>query len=151
MNKMDVIQVAQYESDTSDEEVVEENDEVNGNEKIIKKKKFWIKEATFDKPGETESLIGNKWSKHYTHDTENGRTVYYRCNNVKRRGPQYSASIYLLYHTDTDKVTLYKTEADHDHHDDKCRGIDEKKIMYDDEDDEDTEDDGENKFCIFLS
>ncbi|CAF1173839.1 unnamed protein product [Didymodactylos carnosus] len=83
-------------------------------------------EATFDKPGEAESLIGNKWSKHYTHDTENGRTVYYRCNNAKRRGPQCSASIYLLYHADSDKVTVYKTEADHDHHDDKCRGIDEK-------------------------
>ena len=36
-----------------------------------------------------------------------------------------SASLSLLYHADSDQVTLYKTEGDHDHHDDEIRGIDE--------------------------
>jgi hypothetical protein len=124
---MEVVRVAEYESNTSDE-VVEESHEINENKRslIQKKSKFWSKEATFDTPGEAESSIGDKWSKHYTHYSENGRTVYYRCNSAKRRGPQCSARIYLLYHADSDKVTVYKTEDDHDHHNDKCRGIDEE-------------------------
>jgi len=31
----------------------------------------------------------------------------------------------LLYHADSDKATVYKTEADHDHADAEIRGIDE--------------------------
>ena len=50
---------------------------------------------------------------------------------MKRRGPQCSASMCLLYHTDSEKVSSYKTEAEHDHHDHKGRGIDEnvKKVI----------------------
>ncbi|CAM4901280.1 unnamed protein product [Rotaria socialis] len=118
---MEVIQVAQYESETSDEEIIKENHDINEQRK---KSKFWVKESTFDKPSETEALIENQWSKHYTNYTENGRKVYYRCNKVKRRGPQCSASMCLLYHADSDKVTCYKTEAEHDHYDHKGRGID---------------------------
>ena len=50
---MEVVQVVQYESDTLDEEVVDENHGINGNERIPKKKKLkkcWIKEDTFDNP-----------------------------------------------------------------------------------------------------
>ena len=35
---MEVVQTAQYESDTSDEEVVDENHRINGNERIPKKR-----------------------------------------------------------------------------------------------------------------
>ncbi|CAF0908258.1 unnamed protein product [Didymodactylos carnosus] len=48
-----------------------------------------------------------------------------KCNKAKRRGPQYSSNIHLLYHVDSDKVTVYKTEAAYNHHDDKVLGIDE--------------------------
>ncbi|CAF1533506.1 unnamed protein product [Rotaria sordida] len=125
---MEVVQVAQYESDISDKEVVEENNGINGNERIPKKKKLkkcWIKEGTFDNAGEAEASIKDKWSKHYTNHTENGRMVYCRCNKAKLRGFQCSLSIYLLYHADNDKVTIYKNEPEHDHHVDKVRGIDE--------------------------
>ncbi|CAF4957039.1 unnamed protein product, partial [Rotaria sp. Silwood1] len=125
---MEVVQVALYESDTSNEEFVEENYRINENEKLSKKKKLkkcWIKERTFDTAAEAEASILDQWSKHYTSHTENGRMVYYRCNKAKLRGPQCSVSIYLLYHADHDKVTIYKTEAEHDHHVDKVRGIDE--------------------------
>ncbi|CAF3126805.1 unnamed protein product [Rotaria sp. Silwood2] len=215
---MEVVQVAQYESDTSNEEFVEENYRINENEKLSKKKKLkkcWIKERTLDTAAEAEASILDQWSKYYTNHTENGRMVYYRCNKAKLRGPQCSVSIYLLYHADHDKVTIYKTEAEHDHHVDKVRGIDENvkkcieelfndgimkpkqiiralqarkkygshkislggleqwcennqdiptdenesfvvsyKILYNDEeyeDDEDVEDDGGNKFRIFIS
>ncbi|CAF1480218.1 unnamed protein product [Rotaria sp. Silwood1] len=94
-------------------------------QKKKKLKKCWIKERTFDTVAEAEASILDQWSKHYTNHTENGRMVYYRCNKAKLRGPQCSISIYLLYHADHDKVTIYKTEAEHDHHVDKVRGIDE--------------------------
>ncbi|CAF3368236.1 unnamed protein product [Rotaria socialis] len=125
---MEVIEVAQCESDKSDEEVAEENDGINGNKRVPKKKKLarcWIKESTFDNAGEAESSIKHKWSKHYTNHTEKERMFYYRCNKVKLRGSQCSRSIYLLYHADNDKVTIYKTEAGHNHHIDTVRGIDE--------------------------
>ncbi|CAF3879166.1 unnamed protein product [Rotaria sordida] len=123
---MEVIQVAQYDSDLSDE-VVEENNDLNRNKKVKKKKrsKYWINEATFDNAEEAEASIENIWSKQYTNYTEHGRRVYYRCNKAKLRGPQCSASIHLLYHADSDQVTVYKTEGEHDHHDEKVRGIDE--------------------------
>ncbi|CAF4319359.1 unnamed protein product, partial [Rotaria sp. Silwood2] len=39
---------------------------------------------------------------------------------------QCEASIYPLYYADSDKVIVYKIEVEHNHHDDKFRGIDEK-------------------------
>ena len=50
---------------------------------------------------------------------------------MKRRGPQCSASMCLLYHAASDKVTCCKAETEHDHHDHKGRGIDEnvKKVI----------------------
>lgn len=42
--------------------------------------------------------------------------VYYRCKKAKPRGSQCSLLTYLLYHTETDKVNIYKTEAAHGHH-----------------------------------
>ncbi|CAF1299447.1 unnamed protein product [Rotaria sordida] len=121
-----MVQVAQYESDLSDE-VVEENNDLNQNKKVKKKKrsKHWVKEATFDNAEEAEESVENIWSKQYTNYTDHGRRVYYRCNKAKLRGPQCSASIHLLYHADSDQVTVYKTEGEHDHHDEKVRGIDE--------------------------
>ncbi|CAF3957009.1 unnamed protein product [Rotaria sordida] len=90
---MEVMQVDQYESETSDEEIIEDNHGINAK---IKKRK-----------NEVEESIENQWTKRYTNYTEYGRKVYYR----------YS-----------DKVTCYKTEGDHDHHDNKSRGMDEKVI-----------------------
>ncbi|CAF4737801.1 unnamed protein product [Rotaria sp. Silwood2] len=123
---MEVVQVAQYESDLSDE-VVEENNDLNQNKNVKKKRrsKHWVKEATFDNAEEAEESIENIWSKQYTNYIDHGRRVYYRCNKAKLRGPQCSASIHLLYHADSDQVTVYKTEGEHDHHDEKVRGIDE--------------------------
>jgi len=43
----------------------------------------------------------------------------------KLRGHQCKASIYLFNHADSDKVSVYKTEAEHDHDDDSSRGISE--------------------------
>ena len=88
-----------------------------------KKNKFWIKETTFNNAGEAEASLRNDWSKHYTNRTHDGKRVYYRCRKVRRRDPPCSASISLLYHADSDKVTIYRTEADHDHTEDNVPGI----------------------------
>jgi hypothetical protein len=32
---------------------------------------------------------------------------------AKRHGPQRSLSIYLLFHADSDKITIYKTKPDY--------------------------------------
>ena len=118
MNEMDVVQAVQYASDSPDEAIAEKDLGINGNERTLKKRKskFWVKEAIFDKPGEVKSSVGNEWSKRYTNYTQKDKRLDYRCKKAKRRGPHCSANIYLLYHTDSDTVTVYKTEADHDHH-----------------------------------
>jgi len=65
---MDIIEVDQYESDTSDEEIVEKNGIKNGTKLVHKKTKtkFWVKEATLNTAGDAEASIKNEWSKHYT-------------------------------------------------------------------------------------
>ena len=129
---MEVASVAQYESDVSDEEVIREDHKIN-EERIFQKKKskFWIIKDTFDCADRAEASVGNRWSKYYTNYTEDGRKCYYRCNKVKLRGFQCPTSIYLLYHSDSDQVTVFQTEAAHEHQNDSTRGIDEnvKKVI----------------------
>lgn len=53
----------------------------------------------------------------YCNDTDAGEKVNYRCNKVKKNGPQCPAAMYLLYHADRLTVSLFRTDADHDHMD----------------------------------
>jgi len=126
-SRMEVTQVDQYESDTLDEDSIEKNDSTKRVKKVCEKArtKFWIKDTTFNTGSEAEASIKSEWSKHYTNYTDKGKRVYYRCKKARRRGPQCSAGVSLLYHADSDKVTVYKTEADHDHTEGEIRGIDE--------------------------
>ncbi|CAF5017447.1 unnamed protein product [Rotaria sp. Silwood1] len=103
---MEVVQIAPYESDILDEEMVKEDRGISGNKKILKKKKskYCVKKDAFDHAGEAEASIGNQWSKYYTNYAEDGRKVYYRCKKAKLLGPQCAANIYLSYHADSDKV-----------------------------------------------
>ena len=66
---MEVVQVAQYQSDTLDEEAMEEHHGVNGNKRTSKKKKwkFWVKKEVFDTATEVEASVKKQWSKHYTY------------------------------------------------------------------------------------
>ena len=59
---MEVVQVSQYESGSSDK-FVQENNGLNRNE-IVKKKnrsKYLVKDCTFDNAGEGEASIENIW------------------------------------------------------------------------------------------
>ncbi|CAF4691454.1 unnamed protein product, partial [Rotaria sp. Silwood2] len=84
---------------------------------------------TLDNADEAEVSIENQWSKYYTNYTEDGN-VYYRFKKAKLRGPQCLTNICLLYHADSGKVTIYQTETEHKHHNDKARGIDENVRKY---------------------
>ncbi|CAF1449502.1 unnamed protein product [Adineta ricciae] len=131
---MELTQVEQYESDLSEEELFEGQETSEPTRKQRKKiSKVWIKKVVFDTSTEAEVSIGNQWSKYYTNYTEEGRKVYYRCKKAKRHGPQCTAGTYLLYHADSDKVTIYETETEHQHHQDEVRGIDEsvRKVIED--------------------
>ncbi|CAF2860788.1 unnamed protein product, partial [Rotaria sp. Silwood2] len=123
---MEGIQVAQYVSDLSDEEVYKES-----NEKPQKKKKrtkYWVKEAVFDNAGEAEASLGNAWSKHYTNYSEIGRKVYYRCELEQWCKQNVDIP------TDENKYFVVSY-----------------KIIYDDEEDDDEEDINGNIFRVFLS
>jgi hypothetical protein len=49
-----------------------------------------------------------QWSRHYSNKGHDEIKVYYRCNQVKYRGKQCNAAIYLYYRNDSDKVELYR-------------------------------------------
>ena len=48
-------------------------------------------------------------------ETKQGIKVDYRCNQVKRRGPQCASAIHLLYHSTSSSVSLYSTKSNHTH------------------------------------
>ncbi|CAF2482353.1 unnamed protein product [Rotaria sp. Silwood2] len=112
--------------------MVEEDRGTNGNKRMRRKKKSkcWIKKDTFNNVDEAEASVENQWSKYYTNYIEDGRKVSYRCQKTKHRGPQCPANIYLLHHADSDKVIVYQTEMEHEHHNDKVCGIDENVRKY---------------------
>ena len=55
---MEVVQVAQYESDTSDEEVVEENPGINGNTRTPKRRKSKCNCPAFNKNYICKHVVG---------------------------------------------------------------------------------------------
>lgn len=88
---------------------------------VPKKKKKedvkWSFVKKFDNRDKAEVAVKAEgtWSLHYQHQTEEGKMKYYRCNIMKRRGPQCSAKMYLLIESTSDSVVMYTTDAGHDH------------------------------------
>ena len=77
--------------------------------------KDWQKEKVFSKAAEAKEFVeGEKtWSYFHTNETEEGRKRFYRCNQVKYRGEQCLAAVYLCYDSTNTDVILYR--AGHDH------------------------------------
>lgn len=82
-----------------------------------KKTKNWIFLKQCSTEEEAINLINSEctWSRNYTRATEDGQKRFYRCNKVKRRGPQCDAELYLLFINDDNKVNMYKTDSKHNH------------------------------------
>ena len=56
-----------------------------------------------------------QWNRYYSNKGHDGIKVHYRCNQVKFRGKQCDAAVYLHYPNDSDKVVLFRTINEHDH------------------------------------
>lgn len=71
----------------------------------------------FDNRHQAEEALQKEdtWSLNYYHETEEGKKKYYRCNKLKKRGPQCSAKMYLLLESISDSVLMFKANAKHDH------------------------------------
>ncbi|KAL0871027.1 hypothetical protein ABMA27_004837 [Loxostege sticticalis] len=77
----------------------------------------WVFVAKFDSASLAHKVLDqeNIWSINYSNESKEGKKTYYRCNKVKKRGPQCSARRYILYDSLSDAVFLYRTEDGHDH------------------------------------
>ncbi len=104
--------VNQYSSGEEEEEEVQENLPEKKKTKIHLR---WTKSETFENEDMAIQSLGNKWSVDYSNETEEGKKVFYRCTQVKRRGPKCSARYYLLFHSDSLDTTVFKTTDEHNH------------------------------------
>ncbi|RMZ99703.1 hypothetical protein BpHYR1_048461 [Brachionus plicatilis] len=113
--------VAQYESDTNtdDTEYVETE--------IVKKRSNKQEENGLHYNEAMEKIKSDGiWSISMTNNISEGKRVYYRCNQVKRRAKQCPETIHLLYHNDSDDVSMFTTNDDHVHDDRRTTGIKEE-------------------------
>lgn len=109
------------------DDALDESEKVPDVEEVTKTKRQWdLDNATiFDVDGcpeasrraamlEVKSM--ETWSFHYRNAKINGGVKeYFRCNLMKRRGPQCPAALYLEYPSTNWTVRLVKTINDHDH------------------------------------
>ncbi|RNA41639.1 hypothetical protein BpHYR1_004012 [Brachionus plicatilis] len=119
--------VAQYESDTdTDDTEYMETEIVKKRSKQTRRK--WTPLCTFNNKNEAMEKIKSDgiWSISMTNNTNEGKRVYYRCNQVKRIAKQCPATIHLLYHNDSDDVSMFTTNDDHVHEDRRTTGIKEE-------------------------
>ena len=109
--------VAHYISDSEND--IDMEIQPSSNTETVKRKKKnmrkWVPLCTYNNKDDIINKIKNDgiWSKTLTNIISEGKRVYYRCNQVKRRGKQCPASIHLLYHSENECVTMYKTEPSH--------------------------------------
>lgn len=64
---------------------------------------------------EAETFVTKEriWSKSFPNKTSAGEKVYYRCRLVKSRGVQCAAGLYLLYHSNNSKISLFRATNEH--------------------------------------
>lgn len=89
--------------------------------------KNWQKEQTFELENEALAAVKTEqsWAKYTTNKTDKGNKVIYRCRNVKSRGPQCEAGIYLLYSLIDPIITLFRSVNKH-----TCDTIESKRKPY---------------------
>lgn len=77
----------------------------------------WIFEQNFTTINEKNKYFESQkiWSVSGSTVISTGKNIYYRCNRVKRDGPQCTARKYVFESNTTTDFILYKTADDHDH------------------------------------
>lgn len=86
----------------------------------------WRKIAEFESPTEAEESVNEEriWKKCDLKETTEGEKVVYRCTAGRYRKEECPAGLYLLYHCDSEAVSMFKTESNHANHvDDPTRGL----------------------------
>lgn len=103
--------VPNYCSSESEEENQDEPKPKRGRNKV------WVFYNKFLNFKEAEDFVSteNTWSRKFTRMTEEGQKRFYRCNKVRKLGPQCAAELYLLFESGSDSVLVYRSEADHNH------------------------------------
>jgi hypothetical protein len=119
--------VAQYNSDTEDETETIQEIPVSSNKRSKQNRKKWINFRTYEGKDQAMEKINSDgiWSISMTNITGEGKRVYYRCNQVKKRSKQCPVAIHLLYHNDNESVTMFITTNEHVHDQPRTTGIDE--------------------------
>lgn len=86
--------------------------------------KLWVFQSKFSNLKEAEDFVNSKntWSRKFTRMTEEGQKRFYRCNKVRKKGPQCAAELYLLFESGTDNILAYHTDAEHNHENTGTRG-----------------------------
>jgi hypothetical protein len=89
----------------------------NTNTKKQRAVKIWRPIRTFENEIEAREFIVTEkcWSKRGERETVDGTKIFYRCNLVKKRGPQCSAGLCLLYDAESSEVILFQTNSVHTH------------------------------------
>lgn len=118
----------------SDEEDMNASVQVERKKRAKKKRRTWKREKVFNSGIEAEQAVINeaKWSEYYTNTTTDGKKKVFRCNQVKRRGQQCDAGIYLLYNSHNEEVILFRDVSEHTHDriEQRCTRIpDEAKVV----------------------
>lgn len=110
-----ILSLYESESDDTSESEIATSDVPTTKRRQRKRQRSWNPEAQFETPEEALAKVDSEkvWSKDHTNSTKDGKKVYYRCINVKRRGPQCNAGIFLLYNATSLRVDLYRAVSDH--------------------------------------
>lgn len=79
-------------------------------------RKDWIYNKTFNTKAEADRFIqdGN-WGYMYDNDSDDGKSITYRCNLVKFRGGQCAASVRLIFDSKSNKIQLFIADNEHTH------------------------------------
>ena len=81
------------------------------------KRRMWIRTVVLDDGRAAREWCETEktWAAIQTTESRAGTKVLYRCNRVKKRGPQCAKQMYLLYHSEDQRVSVYKSANEHTH------------------------------------
>ncbi len=85
--------------------------------KKARKSRTWVTSVVFqDREEALDWLAKNQiWSLEKSYDTHAGRKEMYRCNLVKKRGPQCEKVVHLQYNSHNEGVICFETTSNHNH------------------------------------
>ncbi|CAF1137527.1 unnamed protein product [Rotaria sordida] len=98
------VMTQRYESSSESNDEMEIDHQDFQEKKKVRRKLHWMKDRSFSDDAQTQMAIKQEkqWSRYYCNKGHDGIKVHYRCNQVKFRGKQCDAAIYLHYPNDSD-------------------------------------------------